>query len=186
MVDSYFSTDRRDQGRFVMVAPGPVHLPPWCAVWRCSWLLDRLHPALQSQAALAPWTHRRCQRRRLGDRCRAKAIHKRCGNSAGRYVGDARRDSPAFSSEKSDATSTSPRPGLDHQNWWIIPSRERVLVDNSRRRSAHQQKVGQVRPVLPSTPRRVDRVSKSLCGTVACMLMAYHMVRSVVALRSMF
>ena len=164
-----------------MVVPGPLHLPPWCAVWWCRWLLDRLRSAHQSQAACAPWSDRRCYRRRLAGRRRATAVNERCDHSAGRRGSYASRDSPANSSEKSDATSTSTRADFGHENWWVIPSRERVLVDDSRRRSAHQQKVGQVRPVLPSISRGVDCVCKSLCGTVACMLLAYHMVRSVVA-----
>ena len=89
-------------------------------------------------------------------------------------------------SEESDAASASSRQALDHQNWWAISRRRRLLVHISRRRRTNQQSVGTLRSVLPAIARVVGFVGKSLCGTVACSFMAYHMVRSVVALSSMF
>ena len=89
-------------------------------------------------------------------------------------------------SEESDAAGASSRQALDHQNWWVIPCRRRLLIHSLRRRRPYQQTLGTLLGVLPAIARVVGFVGKSLCGTVACSFMAYHMVRSVVALSSMF
>ena len=89
-------------------------------------------------------------------------------------------------SEESDAAGASSRQALDHQNRWVISRRRKLLVHIWRRRRTNQQNVGTLRSVLPAIARGVGFVGKSLCGTVACSFMAYHMVRSVVALSSMF
>ena len=61
-----------------------------------------------------------------------------------------------------------------------------MLVHFSRRRRTYQQSVGSVRDLLPANARAIDFRGQNSCGTVACSFMAYHMVRSVVALSSMF
>ena len=72
-------------------------------------------------------------------------------------------------SEESDAAGASSRQALDHQNWWVIPCRRRLLVHSSRRRRTNQQSFGTLRGVLPAIAGVVDfRWQKSL--RYSCML----------------
>ena len=93
----------------------------------------------------------------------------------------------------------STRKDLDHQIWRIISHNRRLLVHRSRRGCTHQQSFGAVHSLLSAPARAVSRPSsvpfaaegsiripKCLFGQVACSLYGLSMVRSVVALSSMF